>query len=496
MAHDVFISYSSEDKPTADAVCAALEAKGIRCWIAPRDILPGAIFAEALIGAINASRLFVLVFSARSNDSPHVMRELERAVHKGLPILPLRIEDVPLSPSMEYFISTPHWLDALTPPLQQHLAHLTETVRLLLSRTEVAAAEAAGAAGTAVAEPGVAAVPSGRAVGGTRPWTGRPVVRRAALVAAIGVPLLLVVLMTLGSRDGTRPPVQPTPSPEGSLLQPTTSPEGSLLQPTGTPGKTPSAIELGEVLATQGSKVTISSAGDKRILRVLTLGDVYGPLIGASWSPDGSHFVFAACPVGPDPALLDLNNCDSNLYISDRSGNQVTTLDSSKGFENEPAWSPDGQWISFESDGLEIIQSDGKGRRSIKSLTSGFSFPGGPSAWSPDSQRIAWISPIYSGDKSADHDNWIMVFNRDGSRLRYVYRYIGADTERIAWSPDGQRLALETSNGSFYLLDVNCKSGPAGWCDESALTKIEKYPEHWRGNFYPQWAGEELVTKP
>lgn len=39
--HDVFISYASSDKPVADAVCAALEQRGIRCWIAPRDILPG-----------------------------------------------------------------------------------------------------------------------------------------------------------------------------------------------------------------------------------------------------------------------------------------------------------------------------------------------------------------------------------------------------------------------------------------------------------------------
>jgi TIR domain len=35
MAHDVFISHSHADKPAADAACAALEARGIRCWIAP-----------------------------------------------------------------------------------------------------------------------------------------------------------------------------------------------------------------------------------------------------------------------------------------------------------------------------------------------------------------------------------------------------------------------------------------------------------------------------
>ena len=143
MAHDVFISYAHDDKPTGDAVCATLEAKGIRCWIAPRDVLAGSIYSASIVEAIHGSRVFVLVFSSRSNTSPHVMREVERAVNSGIPILPLRIEDVPLSSSMEYFISTPHWLDALTPPLKKHLGHLADTVKLLL---EKAAADADAAA--------------------------------------------------------------------------------------------------------------------------------------------------------------------------------------------------------------------------------------------------------------------------------------------------------------------------------------------------------------
>jgi TIR domain len=134
MAHDLFISYAAENKPVADAVCAFLEARSIRCWIAPRDILPGAHYGSSIIDAISASRIFLLVFSASANQSPQVMREVERAVAKGLPILPFRIEDVPLSPDMEYFISAPHWLDALTQPLEGHLAHLAETAQLLLSR--------------------------------------------------------------------------------------------------------------------------------------------------------------------------------------------------------------------------------------------------------------------------------------------------------------------------------------------------------------------------
>jgi biotin transporter BioY len=132
LPHDVFVSYSSDDKPTADAVCATLENKGIRCWIAPRDILPGVDWGGAIVDAINSSRVMVLVYSAKANESPQIKREVERAVHRGLSIIPFRIEDVPMSKTLEYFMSMPHWLDALTPPLQNHLDRLAETTRLIL----------------------------------------------------------------------------------------------------------------------------------------------------------------------------------------------------------------------------------------------------------------------------------------------------------------------------------------------------------------------------
>jgi tetratricopeptide (TPR) repeat protein len=136
MAHDVFISYTSspKDKMTANAVCATLEQHGIRCWIAPRDILAGEDWGEAIIDALNKSRALVLIFSASANRSPQIKREVERAVNRGMPVIPFRIEDVLPSKALEYFISTPHWLDAMTPPLELHLEHLTHSLEVLLSR--------------------------------------------------------------------------------------------------------------------------------------------------------------------------------------------------------------------------------------------------------------------------------------------------------------------------------------------------------------------------
>ena len=130
--HDVFISYSSKDKPVADAVCATLENASMRCWIAPRDILPGEDFPKAIIKGINESKIMVLIFSANSNASPQVTREVTKAVGKGLIIIPFRIEDAPMSESMEYLIGLPHWLDALTSPLSQHIDTLVRRVKTLV----------------------------------------------------------------------------------------------------------------------------------------------------------------------------------------------------------------------------------------------------------------------------------------------------------------------------------------------------------------------------
>ncbi|WAC04907.1 MAG: TIR domain-containing protein [Methanoregula sp.] len=137
--HDVFISYAQLDKPIADAVCAKLESRHIRCWIAPRDVPPGKNFPEAIIDAIEESKVVTLIFSSHANNSPHVLREVTKAVNKGCIIVPFRVEDVVPSKSMEYLISVPHWLDAITPPLEKHIDELAGNVeRILLSSKEPA----------------------------------------------------------------------------------------------------------------------------------------------------------------------------------------------------------------------------------------------------------------------------------------------------------------------------------------------------------------------
>ncbi len=133
MAHDVFISYSSKDKKVADAVCATLEERKVRCWIAPRDVPPGLPYAAALVKAIHACKIFVLVLSKGSNTSGQVLREVEQAVDGGIPIIPLRIDDIEPTDAMRYYIKSLHWLDAMSPPLERHLGKLVDSVQAILS---------------------------------------------------------------------------------------------------------------------------------------------------------------------------------------------------------------------------------------------------------------------------------------------------------------------------------------------------------------------------
>lgn len=142
---DVFISYSSKEKTIADAICGVMERQEIRCWIAPRDIRPGQNYAESILEAINNCRMMVIILSSASNASPHVLREVERGVSKGLPVVPFRIEDIKPSKSLEFFLSAPHWLDALTPPLDGHIQRLAEVVRTILeNKAETSESEAGG----------------------------------------------------------------------------------------------------------------------------------------------------------------------------------------------------------------------------------------------------------------------------------------------------------------------------------------------------------------
>ena len=130
---DVFISYASPDVAVADAVCAALERGGLTCWVAPRDVLPGDFYADAIVRAIDACKTIIIVLSKSAVASPHVLREVERATSKRHPVLTLRIDQVPLPAALEYFLNTSQWLDVGSDGLASALPKLLTAVRRVIA---------------------------------------------------------------------------------------------------------------------------------------------------------------------------------------------------------------------------------------------------------------------------------------------------------------------------------------------------------------------------
>ena len=140
MSYDAFISYSSKDAAEANAVRAALEADGVGCWIAPRDIHPGGEWPAAIMRGIGSSRVMVLVFSADANASTQIVREVERAVHRRMPVVVFKIDPTFPSGSFEYLVSVAQWQDASSRPLALHLAALVANVKGLLDKSAVGSA--------------------------------------------------------------------------------------------------------------------------------------------------------------------------------------------------------------------------------------------------------------------------------------------------------------------------------------------------------------------
>ena len=109
-----FISHAKADHKRVQEIVGALEQRGFKCWVAPRDVRPGHSYGDEIIRGIERSRCFILALSKASNESPFVAREVERAISKRKPIFPVRIEDVEPSSALELFISSTQWIDAFS----------------------------------------------------------------------------------------------------------------------------------------------------------------------------------------------------------------------------------------------------------------------------------------------------------------------------------------------------------------------------------------------
>jgi serine/threonine protein kinase len=142
---DIFLSYSSQDETIVGLALEKLEAAGHRCWFAPRDISPGEFYAGLIIQALRESRFVLLFFSAHSNASDQVVREINFAVSQQLPLLVVRLDQTALSNHLEYLIRINQWLDVT------HLSRAAERIDKIVSQVETSLAKSGPKTSTAKA---------------------------------------------------------------------------------------------------------------------------------------------------------------------------------------------------------------------------------------------------------------------------------------------------------------------------------------------------------
>lgn len=203
--HEVMISHAQEDRAIADAVCGSLEAQGIRCWIAPRDVRAGRLWKQEIIDAIGGCRVMVLIFSDVANRSDHVPSEVSLAAQARKTIIPLRIEDVMPAGTLQYDLAQVHWLDAFDPPRDARIGELVRNVSEALGKTGPAKTDA----GSAVRTFGGGQVKVEQGIVGWD-WDGRGYARRKFEVrfkdpfrAAPVVQTSIVMQDTYSTRDST-----------------------------------------------------------------------------------------------------------------------------------------------------------------------------------------------------------------------------------------------------------------------------------------------------
>ncbi len=192
MSGHVFLSYSTRDRELVDRVTELLEREGCPTWTAHRDIKPGETWAGSIVDALSGSRMMVLLLTKHSNVSRQVLRELEIAGERRIPILPVLIDRVQLSKGVRYYVGTYQWLD------------LTETRE----------SDLPGAVSSAIMD-----ALAGRTfvIGGRRPSWLAPAV---AVLLALGAGLLALLLE--GDGDGAAgadaAPVRPGREPTALVL--------------------------------------------------------------------------------------------------------------------------------------------------------------------------------------------------------------------------------------------------------------------------------------
>jgi Tol biopolymer transport system component len=395
----VFISHSTKDLEAADAILTSLERAGVRCWIAPRDILEGEIWEDAIIRGITACQIVLCMLSSDALESEQVQKEIHFAceVNKRI-VIPVRLENIKPSGALAYQVGRLQWLEATSRPIDRHLWKIVERVQNALVSSN----------GTARVASTIEIAPSEK----ERPAAKRRKRLWRAVFLGAG---FLAVLFTAAIWYVHRP----LPSLHISKYTKITQ-DGSLKSLAGT----------------DGTNLFYNRLSPRKIYQVAIGSGSISPLIVAAAGKSASLF-----DVSPDGASLLVGSID------ERSGSRQLLNVSIDGLYSRniavargATFSFDGQWIAFvtEEGELGIVRADGTDKHVIKDVGHYVN----RAAWSPDGRTIRFDIG------GASRKLWEMSSNGSNSHpLQPDWHPLSSECCG-RWTPDGKSYIFISGRGA------------------------------------------------
>jgi dipeptidyl aminopeptidase/acylaminoacyl peptidase len=209
-----------------------------------------------------------------------------------------------------------------------------------------------------------------------------------------------------------------------------------------------------------------------------------------NFSPDGKEICFTAVP-----DKVEAISTNGELFLAPVAGGEVKKITANPGFDGNPVYSPDGNYIAYhaqlvatnESDRWRVMLYDRKNGKS-ENLTEKFDRSAQELAWSPDSKTIYFtaenetLMPVYAMSPQAGAEpkkiiaegfNTGISFSKDGKTLAFERTSLTLPAEVFMAGGDGSNAKQLTHHNDEMLAKLEMNAPETFWYEGAAGSKVQ-----------------------